>query len=125
MSSRPQHDVLTTRPSKHSLRSWFLFMKVNLRKQILMNRLSQGSTIWRKDLKRVLSMCGVLYNPSDTDDRNTWCNVCKQRTLHYTREHCLTSIVKIITSSSHSLRGCLHDTGATFTPGRVHSGSLS
>ena len=23
------------------------------------------------------------------------------------------------------LRGCLHDTGATFAPGRVHSGSLS
>ena len=24
-----------------------------------------------------------------------------------------------------ALRGCLHDTGATFAPGRVHSGSLS
>ena len=23
------------------------------------------------------------------------------------------------------VRGCLHDTGATFAPGRVHSGSLS
>ena len=28
-------------------------------------------------------------------------------------------------ASVSTIRGCLHDTGATFAPGRVHSGSLS
>ena len=28
-------------------------------------------------------------------------------------------------SAKYGLRGCLHDTGATFAPERVHSGSLS
>ena len=32
---------------------------------------------------------------------------------------------KTNTATTGSLRGCLHDTGATFAPGRVHSGSLS
>ena len=32
---------------------------------------------------------------------------------------------KTNTAITESLRGCLHDTGATFAPGRVHSGSLS
>ena len=32
---------------------------------------------------------------------------------------------KPVRLSKCSLRGCLHDTGATFAPERVHSGSLS
>ena len=38
----------------------------------------------------------------------------------YARTH-----VKITRQWKSTLRGCLHDTGATFVPERVHSGSLS
>ena len=37
----------------------------------------------------------------------------------------LTSRTNVILESLKSLRGCLHDTEATFAPERVHSGSLS
>ena len=35
------------------------------------------------------------------------------------------SISQVVNVVLGSLRGCLHDSGATFAPGRVHSGSLS
>ena len=35
------------------------------------------------------------------------------------------TLVKLLNGLLRCIRGCLHDTGATFAPRRVHSGSLS
>ena len=45
-------------------------------------------------------------------------------TVNFHHEHCIVP-TDCSWVSEDALRGCLHDTGATFAPRRVHSGSLS
>ena len=91
-SSRPQRDVLTTRPSKHLptvlLLFFFFFHKV-LSLEVTPWRVLPGSLLYNWD-KTSPKGEGLRYdaidNRSDRVYRNTWCNDGRQRTSSRTKD---------------------------------------
>ena len=89
-SSRPQRDVLTTRPSKHlpTLLFFFFFHKVPSL-EVTPWRVLPGSLLYNWD-KTSPKGEGLRYdainNRSDRVYRNTWCNAGTQRTSSRTKD---------------------------------------
>ena len=82
-----------------------------------------------RELKRAPQKLSFCFKCPDTGQHtviNVHCNIPFVLKVHCSRIKRSKSKCVIADSSLNCwLRGCLHDTGATFAPERVHSGSLS
>ena len=90
-SSRPQRDVLTTRPSKHLPTVLFFFFHKVLSLEVTPWRVLPGSLLYNLDKtspKGVRRRYDAINNRRDRVYRNTWCNVGTQRTSSRTRDTC-------------------------------------
>ena len=90
-SSRPQRDVLTTRPSKHLPTSLFFFFHKVLSLEVTPWRVHRDSLLCNLDRaspKGEGLRYGAINNRGDRVYRNTWCNVGTQRTSSRTKDTC-------------------------------------
>ena len=94
-SSRPQRDVLTTRPSKHLptvlLLFLFFFCHRVLSLEVTPWRVHRDSLLYNLDRvspKGEWQRYGAINNRGDRVYRNTWCNVGTRRTSSRTRDTC-------------------------------------